>query len=1489
MTLVLRVYCGNEIKELEVEQNHEYTIGNLKDNSVCIDNLKCGKKAFHLYTYTEGWSIKQDNKKIGKSDNGLEIIPFEKPVVLDNENRIAVSVYKSGPDYSHTINISQEDEIIIGRSGDCNISLNSNQISSKHLLLKRQGGAWTFQDLGSSNGTYHNYKIVKSGVLHQDDVLNIGYCRIILLDNTMTVIFPGLVSINIGVKRNEKSVDSITDPYPYLFKQSPRLREELPSEVIEIQSPPSIGGKPEVSWLNILLQPVLTVVVMLGICFFVTGAKTMLYFSVPMTAIGALMSVVRYKSEIKKYKNTEHLRIDKYSEYMDDQVKNIEHLIKEQKRILNNENPATLQCLHLAAGPERTLWNRRYRDMDFMTLRIGSGTVPTTISIKAPKQMLSLEVDTLSLQPNEVADKYAEVEGCPITVDLGSHPTCGIIGDRSKCVTLGKNMIVQAATHHSYEDLRVVVLCDSDEREEWLFCKWLPHIFDDTRSVRYFADTPQQGKKLLDQLQDILSQREVELNSSEYNKSYNNKPYYLFICASEYVTRHSVMKYLRSNNHELGVGAIFLFNRLDDLPKECHHIIEFGLNGAVAYEKDNASQKRRFATDSMPLEAYDTFARYLAPIKMDYEKSGSGLPTTISYMQGYGAKTPQMLDIESNWNNSHPESGMSVPIGIRDSGEPFYFDIHEKQHGPHGVVAGMTGSGKSEMVQSWILSMATKFSPETVSFVLIDFKGTGLILPFKNLPHLAGTISDLDKSIGRNLIALENELMRRKALLDKHQVSNISAYRKLLRQGIATETFPYLFVIIDEFAEFKIKFPEFMKAVNSIFATGRTLGVHIILLTQKPANVVDDKMNANTRFRWCLKVANSADSREMLRHPDAAKITNPGRAFVQVGEDEVFEQVQSYWSGAPYNPYNDLKMQRANKVSVVDLYGNRICYEQEKTTGYRSEKSEIDAVVEYLDEFARKNNISRAKAIWTTKLPTQLYLKDILQVAFDGEKWNADERILKPMVGLIDDPRSQSQYPLYLNFAEDGHTAIFGAPGSGKTTFLHTAIMSMALSYTPENINMYLLDFGGGSLNIFRHLPHVGDIAVGGQDDDKINRIADLLLNELDNRKKLLASYGLINISSLYEASGIKLPNIVIILDNFAPVLEMYPQLDLFFQKIVRDGAGFGIYFVVTAGTYNALTYRISQNIKSMIALRMTDKNDYSVIVGRTEGLEPEGYVGRGLIRENPPLEIQVALPAEGKNEVQRVDNLRNLVQLMQSKWTGKKAQAIPVVPEVVCSSDYNCEDVLLGISFNEVVPLEFNMAKEQFLMISSMQRNKEPFYAIAKQILHRTDPSQVVGFGDVSTLGIKGLKGNEFDLEIEKLMPVLQHRKEQYMANGLLSKEEYPYITIVINDLKECFDMVNDDTIRRLTSIVTLGKGLNIVVLVDGNTKEIEKLYHGGDSFTMNLVRHSTVLLIGGSVQSHSMVTTDLPYSVVSVTMADCEAYLVRDNSVEKIKVVCS
>ena len=234
------------------------------------------------------------------------------------------------------------------------------------------------------------------------------------------------------------------------------------------------------------------------------------------------------------------------------------------------------------------------------------------------------------------------------------------------------------------------------------------------------------------------------------------------------------------------------------LPKECKEIIEVQSKKGVIYNTENSGDKTPFCIDKMNASEYDIFARLMAPIRVEEKIKSTKIPNCVTFLDGYDVKTPYSINIKENWENNKTFKSMSVPVGIRSNGEQFYFDIHEKHHGPHGLVAGMTGSGKSEMVQSWILSMALNFSPSDVSFVLIDFKGTGLILPFEKLPHLAGTISNIDKKIHRNLVALENELSRRQVLFDKYGVQNIIDYLKLYNKGQAEEPLSFLFIIIDE-------------------------------------------------------------------------------------------------------------------------------------------------------------------------------------------------------------------------------------------------------------------------------------------------------------------------------------------------------------------------------------------------------------------------------------------------------------------------------------------------------------------------------------------------------------------------------------------------------------------------------------------------------------------------------------------------------------------
>ncbi|MDD4729782.1 MAG: type VII secretion protein EssC, partial [Dysgonamonadaceae bacterium] len=1357
--------------------------------------------------------------------------------------------------------------------------------SGNHAKIYKLGAEFHVADINSTNGTFLNNKLIRDAVLNNDDIISIGIYKIIFKKGSLSFQNTGDdLTINIVSKRKAASKD-----YPY-FMRSPRLKLEIPTGEIEIQAPPNLGTKPEINWLTVLLPPISMILIMVSVVLFTGGNPVSLMYTAPMSLMGIMVSLLSYRSQKKKHIQKEHLRLERYNEHLQETIKEIEDKIRAQFKALSLAHPDTKECMDIVHNAERRLWERKPLDDDFMSLRLGSGIMDFNVQLRIPKQTVHLDDDDLLNKPQEIADKYRYLKDAPIIFDMLNFPSGGVVGNRKDCIHLIRNMIVQAATHHCYDELKIITIFPKNELLDWDWIKWLPHSFNDNRSERYMACNTYGATDIFKQFDEILTQRLREIKEEDdYRNNYFKLPFYLFIIADRtLVEGQTIMKYLTGNNKKMGIGTLFLYDDISLLSRDCAVIMDVRNAEGIIYNKDNAADKKSFKIDKVKDFEFDAFSRALAPVRVSSMTEELMLPSTVTFLEGHGVKKPDEINIADNWVNSRAYKSMAVAIGVKANGEQFMFDIHEKFHGPHGLVAGMTGSGKSEMVQTWILSMALKFSPQDVSFVLIDFKGTGLILPFMNMPHLAGTISDLDTNINRNLIALENELSRRKALLDSVGVNNIISYLKLYKDGKTKEPLSFLFVIIDEFAEFKVQFPDFMTVVNRIFAIGRTLGVFAVLLTQKPSGVVDDKMHANTRFRWCLKVANTADSKDMIKHPEAAKITNPGRAYVQVGEDEIFELVQSYWSGAPYNPHKTTKTVAKPRISVIDIGGRRISYDTyEKTLGFKSQLSEIDVIIQYIDKYVKDNDIAKAGKIWMQKLPDNIPLNNILKANFDGERWPDGNGTINPIVGMLDDPHTQSQYPLRFNLSQDGHHVIFGAPSTGKTTMLQTLVMSLVLSYSPQDVNIYIMDFGGWSMGVFKDFPHVGGVA-NDNDSERIEKTARLIIKELDQRKRKFAAEGVGSIVSYREATGERLPNIVLVLDNFAPVINLYPSLEQFFINLTREGGNYGVYFVTTANNTMALGFKLGQNIKMAVSLQMTDKSDYSSIVGKTDGLEPEKAAGRGLAKGNPPLEFQAALPIEGMNENERVSKIKDTAILMDKKWEGKKAKPIPIMPAIINFGTVEIEDIAVGLTYKDVEPIGISFAGQHYIIVSGkpMSGKSNMLKVIAKQM----DAKKIVFDSGTALKNIEGLcehyinNVTDFDKVISDMVPILQQRKDEYSKDNSIRFEP---ILIIIDDLKLCFELIKDETAKRLDAIIRLGKGLNVNLLVAGNSDDVSKLYNQGESFTMGLVNSQTSILLGGNFRTHNVFKANVPYSEQDVLLDEYEGYVIHREKALRFKAM--
>ena len=442
----------------------------------------------------------------------------------------------------------------------------------------------------------------------------------------------------------------------------------------------------------------------------------------------------------------------------------------------------------------------------------------------------------------------------------------------------------------------------------------------------------------------------------------------------------------------------------------------------------------------MNLSEMDVFSRQLSNFKVRENASNAAIPDMLTFLDMYKTSRVEDLDMYHKWLENRTYESMRSRIGQKAGEQPVYLDIHEKYHGHHGLVAGTTGSGKSETLQTYILSLVLNYHPHEVAFILIDYKGGGMAQSFIGLPHLAGVITNLGgNQTTRALLSINAEIKRRQRTFNEYKIKHIDAYIELYRNGEAEEPMPHLLIIADEFAELKKEQPDFVRALVSAARVGRSLGINLILATQKPSGVVDDEIWSNTRFRICLRVADKQDSNEMLKRTDAAYITGTGRGFLQVGNDEIFDEFQSGWSGAPYTPEVPFNDDSKAKAVIIGLTGKpEAVKKKKKKKGDNVKKfTQLDAMVQYAANLAEENHIKPLRQIWLPPLPGIFYLDDL--------ELTWDEKQIKLPVGLADDPQNQRQFPVYLDFIRDGHLLICGSAGSGKTSLVQTILYGAAL------------------------------------------------------------------------------------------------------------------------------------------------------------------------------------------------------------------------------------------------------------------------------------------------------------------------------------------------------------------------------------------------------------------------------------------------------------
>ena len=970
--------------------------------------------------------------------------------------------------------IRTSDTLSIGRTEENNICFENKFVSSKHAKLSYANGAWSILDTGSTNGTYVNgYRVDSKNLVAGDHIYIMGL-RIVVGHNFLAINNPdSLVKINSKSLADYKPQVADLDAEPteiadteYFFR-SPRFHREIEHAEIKIDPPPQLQN-PETVPMALMLGPSLT----MGLASLSTGLLTVsnvlsnggeftqalptLMMSVSMLLGTVLWPILTKKYEKKNRIKNEKKRQEKYLAYLDHVRDEIKRKCKEQSDILSENFVSPEECANRIAEESPKLWERVNGQGDFLRLRLGLGNLPLDAEIKYPEKKFTMDDDNLQDAMFSLGSEPKQLNNVPISVSFVDHITVGLHGEYPQTLNMLKSLVLQMISLHSYDELKIMLITDETDASDWIFIRPIPHFWNDDKTVRFFATNADEVKEL-----SAYIEKNILSRSGDSRQNYSDfSPYYVIVSTSKKLSEkcEGLQQLLKVKNN-IGFSVLFSAPALKDLPKETKMVVSLDSDKSRLYDRDDTTgQGISFVADTINEAALDNLSLDIANIELDLGSQTYSLPNMITFLEMFNVGKIDHLNSLTRWKENNPTITLQTPIGVDSYGESFNLDLHEKYHGPHGLVAGMTGSGKSEFIITYILSLAVNYHPDEVAFILIDYKGGGLTGAFEDtdrgvkLPHLAGTITNLDgAAVKRSLISIQSELRRRQAIFNEaRKVSNegtmdIYKYQQLYRDKVVSEPVPHLFIISDEFAELKTQQPEFMEQLISAARIGRSLGVHLILATQKPSGVVDDQIWSNSKFRVCLKVQERADSQDMIKCPDAAELSQTGRFYLQVGFNELFALGQSAWCGAEYIPTETVEKSIDSSIQVVDNLGRVMMNVKpsKKKALQGSKIKQIVAIVKYLSDLASEERIS-VRPLWLEPIPDKIFVEDI------ENKYSVKSSgtVLNPVVGEYDDPFNQKQGVLTVPFSSEGNCLIYGATGNGKTTFLTSMCKSLINNHT---------------------------------------------------------------------------------------------------------------------------------------------------------------------------------------------------------------------------------------------------------------------------------------------------------------------------------------------------------------------------------------------------------------------------------------------------------
>ena len=1445
-----------------------------------------------------------DITSLKRENRSLNILPS---IILEENNVYSILMNDSEdiyllyclPDFKNSfihLDIIETIEITIGSNNNNDIVYKNPFVDGVHARLYKVSGKWSLENFDNRYGVFVNdfpvYKDTKN--IFNGDIIFIMGLEIVIIKDTLYINNPTnevtfnkkyfkksdieqiLVKQKDGLIKENLKLD-IDNKLDYYFR-SPRMIPQIKKEVIKIDEPPEITDDKQRPILLMLGSSIAMGIMMLAsltttIQAMVKGTASTIEIvigfitSISMLVAMLIIPILDVKWDRKSNKKYEQKRQKKYKQYLEQKTEIINKIKDNQKRILYKTYLGADECANIISRREPRLWERKIEDDDFLSVRIGLGKVPLKIDISYPQEKFAMVDDNLVTALNNMINKSKTIDNCPVIVSLENNNVSAIVSTGEEfTIKYIKNIILQLVTFHSYKDLKLVFFIDKENAKEWEFVKMLPHLWDDSKQVRFFADNYSDMNELSSYLTEKLANR-----LEEENKDYKSfSPYYLIITDNyKMINNLSFITEFLKTKKNIGFSLLCITNDVYSLPSNCKTFIDIRRKLSGILYENGIDDIHQTEIEIEPLNTifFEKMAQKLANILIREEKGAIALPSNYSFLEMFKVGNIEQLDIINRWKNNDSTLSLKTPIGIDSNGMIISLDAHEKFHGPHGLIAGSTGSGKSEFIITYILSLAINYHPDDVTFLLIDYKGGGLAGAFQKqnikLPHLMGTITNIDKyGLERSLTSIQSELRRREIIFNEaRNITNegtidIYKYQKLYHNGIVKQPVSHLFIICDEFAELKQQQAEFMDELVSVSRIGRSLGVHLILATQKPSGIVDDQIRSNSKFGICLKVQDTSDSQDVILKPDAAFLKNPGQFYLKVGHNEYFALGQSGWAGAPYIPSNSPINKKDSSVEFISNIGFPIKKIDEiEPQNYKNEGEQLTNILSYICELARKEGI-KTKNLWLESIPANIYLEDL------RKKYKVDSKDdVKIVIGEYDDPSNQKQGLVELDLLNGDNVIIYGNAKSGKETLLSTITYDLITNYSVEQAQIYILDFGTEALKIFKKSPHVGDIVFIGQ-DEKLVTFFDMIQRMIKERKQILSNYN--GDYNLYIKNGNEMPIISIILNNYEAFNENYEdKFDDIFLTLTREATKCGIIFIVTATSTSSMRYRLKANFNKKIALMLNDEDDYYSIFDNVRNKRPIHIFGRGLISiRNEILEFQTAKICEHTDYNEHIEETINIL----NKKSKTKATPIPTLPKKV-----ELENVSMYLKGLSNVP------------IGLLKKNLDVYtYDFIKNFMTVISAKNIADAIEFSKYILE-----EFKMVENTKIAILDAEN----AKGKKKKAYNDFVKSIKNDIK------NDNNIFTICVIIGIDKFTSEEIIDEyefseflANVKENEKHSfiiienpdrleeHTYDDWYTNFISQDCGIWIGNGVENQTLISTNFSMEGLENNCGNSYGYVIEE-----------